>query len=220
MKARLHFRAGAERDYSGAAPSFGKLGPERDDVISTALWAFIAMATSLFSLFIASYLMRIQSSDWHPIALPRQLWLSTALLLAADSAMHAAAHAARLRRMPALRAWLPGAGLCMLAFLTVQSWAWQALLANRVSAAGNPAAGYFYLLTAMHGLHVAGGLVAWAIVSGPARQHDLHAVSRSGARRIGMCARYWDFLLLAWLALLATMSGLGGEFIRFICGAG
>ena len=29
---------------------------------------------------------------------------------------------------------------------------------------GNPAASFFYLLTAMHGLHVAGGLVAWMIV--------------------------------------------------------
>jgi cytochrome c oxidase subunit 3 len=219
MRQRLQFRAGGERDYSGAAPAFGKSRPERDEILSTALWAFIAMATSLFALFIASYLMRIQSSDWHPIALPRQLWLSTALLLAASAAMHCAGYAARRWHGSALRKLLLGAGLCMFAFLAVQSWAWQALLANQVSAVGNPAASYFYLLTAMHGLHVAGGLIAWAIVARGARQRSLAALPWLGsARRIGMCARYWDFLLLAWLALFATMSGLSGELIRFVCG--
>jgi len=220
MSRKLYFRAsGDDRDYFGAAPAFGNARPNPEEVISTALWAFIAVATSLFSLFIASYLMRMQSADWHAIVMPRQLWLSTALLLAGSAAMHFASSAAQRGHRAALRPSLLSAGLSMIAFLVVQSWAWQALLASRVTATGNPAGSYFYLLTAMHGLHVAGGVIAWLIVSHPVWRRELRRVPAPKPRRIGLCARYWDFLLLVWLALFATMSGLTNDVVRFICGA-
>jgi len=220
MSRQLYFRAsGDDRDYSGAPPAFGNVRPNPEEIVSTALWAFIAVATSLFSLFIASYLMRMQSTDWHAIVMPRQLWLSTALLLAASAAMHLASGAARRARRAVLRNMLLIAGLLMIAFLLVQSWAWQALLASRVTAAGNPAGSYFYLLTAMHGVHVAGGVIAWLLISRTVWRRELRGVPAPKPRRIGLCARYWDFLLLVWLALLATMSGVTNEVVRFICGA-
>jgi cytochrome c oxidase subunit 3 len=36
---------------------------------------------------------------------------------------------------------------------------------------------------------------------------------------VGLCERYWHFLLLVWLALFATMAGLTNDLVRFICGA-
>jgi cytochrome c oxidase subunit 3 len=218
MKTPLYFRAGGDRDYSGAPPASGNAGGNPDEVMSTALWAFIAVATSLFFLFIASYLMRMQSTDWHAIAMPRQLWLSTALLLAASAAIHSAKFAARRGQRSGLRKLLLTAGLCMIAFLLVQSLAWQALLAGRITATGNPAGSYFYLLTAMHGLHVAGGIVAWLLVSRPLWRGKQLGMATPRTRVIGLCARYWDFLLLVWLALFATMGGVTSEIVQFICG--
>src|SRR6185436_1713106 len=95
------------------------------------------------------------------------------------------------------RVWLAGAGGCALAFLAAQGWAWQALLAQQVSPAGNPAASFFYVLTALHALHLAGGLAAWSLAARAAwRERDPAAA----AWRIALCARYWHFLLLVWLA--------------------
>jgi cytochrome c oxidase subunit 3 len=87
----------------------------------------------------------------------------------------------------------------------------------RVALAGNPAASFFYLLTALHGLHVLGGLAGWA--------GTMRAARRSGdaarvARRIALCARYWHFLLGIWLVLFATLGWLTPEVVAFICGTG
>jgi cytochrome c oxidase subunit III len=219
MRTQPYFRASGDHDYSGAPPASGNARPNPDEVMSTALWAFIAVATSLFFLFIVSYLMRMQSTDWHAITMPRQLWLSTALLFAASAAIHSTNIAARRGHWRVLRKLLLTAGLCMIAFLFIQSLAWQALLASRITATGNPAGSYFYLLTAMHGLHVAGGIVAWLLVSRPLWRRKQKGMAVPRARPIRLCARYWDFLLLVWLALFATMGGLTNEVVQFICGS-
>ena len=220
MKTQPCFRAGDDGgDYSGAAPAARHNLPDPAGVLGTALWAFIGVATSLFFLFIASYLMRMQSADWHTIAMPWQLWLSTGLLLAASATIHLASRAGRQGTMRTMRRRLLVAGLCMLGFLLVQSWAWQVLLGSRITVAGNPAASYFYLLTAMHALHVAGGIAAWLVVSRPFWHAAQHRGPARAALSVGLCERYWHFLLLVWLALFATMAGLTNDLVRFICGA-
>ena len=220
MKTQPHFRASDDgSDYSGAAPAAGSIRPNPADVISTALWAFIGVATSLFFLFIASYLMRMQSADWHAIAMPWQLWLSTGLLVSVSTAIHLASKEERHGKASTVRSLLLASGLCMLAFLFVQSWAWQVLIAGRITAVGNPAASYFYLLTAVHALHVAGGIAAWLVVLRPFRHVAQGRRPGRAALPVGLLERYWHFLLLVWLALFATMAGLTNDVVRFICGA-
>jgi cytochrome c oxidase subunit 3 len=173
--------------------------------VGVGLWVFMGVATALFTLFIAAYLMRMASSDWSSIALPWQLGLSTALLVAGSVAMQVAAGAAHPAPGARARAWLHPGGACAAAILGAPLWGWQALQAARVGFTGNPAASFFYLLTALHGMHVLGGLVAWVLALG-------------GQIRVRLCARYWHFLLAIWLLLYSTLSGLTPEIVRFICG--
>ncbi|WP_019141858.1 cytochrome c oxidase subunit 3 [Noviherbaspirillum massiliense] len=181
------------------------------------LWAFIGVATSLFSLFLAAYVMRMASSDWSPIAMPWQLWISTTLLLAGSVSLQRASAAARHAQWDRARTLLLVGGSCAFAFLCVQLSAWQALQMNQVRATGNPAASFFYLLTAMHGLHVLGGLAGWGWTMYGAAGH---AARPRVAARIGLCARYWHFLLAVWLVLFAALGWLTPETVRLICGTG
>jgi cytochrome c oxidase subunit 3 len=190
---------------------------DRATTASIGLWVFMGVATALFSLFATAYVMRMSGSDAVALALPWQLWLSTALLLAGGVALSKAGAAARGGRgLAQARRLLLAGGLCALAFLAVQLWAWQALLAAQVMPAGNPGGSFFYLLTAMHGLHVAGGLAGWAWMA--------RAAWRPGARladlawRIGLIARYWHFMLAVWLLLFAMLGWLTPEVARVICG--
>ena len=93
-------RAGAD---SQAAPDGAAAG--------IGLWVFMAVATSLFSLFIAAYVMRMSQTDWTAIAMPWQLWLSTALLAAGSVLLqqHAAGHQQRGAepQLPRHRDWGP-----------------------------------------------------------------------------------------------------------------
>ncbi len=187
----------------------------RGTTTAIGLWVFMGVATTLFSLFIAAYVMRMEGGDWSAIAMPWQLWLSTALLMAGSVTLQRAGVAARGARWARARGLLLAGGACAWAFLGVQLWAWQVLYAMGVMPAGNPAASFFYLLTALHGLHVAGGLVAWGVT---ARGLWRNADPARGAWRIGLCARYWHFLLAVWGLLFATLGGLTPELVRFICG--
>jgi cytochrome c oxidase subunit III len=182
------------------------------------LWAFMGVATALFSLFIAAYVMRMEGADWAAIGMPWQLWLSTSLLAAGSVTLQLAASAARDIDWNRARILLLMGGFCAIAFLGVQLWSWQALLAIRVMPAGNPAGSFFYLLTAMHGLHVIGGLVAWGVTVRRMRRSGLPFDPARTALSIALCARYWHFLLAVWVVLFATFSGITPEVIRFICG--
>lgn len=180
-----------------------------------ALWVFMGVATSLFALFLTAYVMRMDSPDWSPIAMPPQLWLSTALLVAGSILMHVAGAKAGSAKWHQAYVLFIAGGVCATAFIGVQLWAWQQLLADLVRMAGNPAASFFYLLTAVHGLHVVGGQIAWVASMRGIRSGmgDIHA-----AWRIRLCARYWHFLLALWLVLFGTLGWLTPEAVRLICG--
>lgn len=190
----------------------------RERVVGTALWCFIGVASTLFALFLTAYAMRMDgAADWTRLALPPQLWLSSALLLAGSVLMQFAASAARGRWRARARRLLLAGGAAAVAFLGVQLWAWDALLDARVALAGNPAASFFYVLTALHGLHVLGGLVAWSVAAQAlATDEEVH----TAARRIALCARYWHFLLAVWAVLFAALGWLTPEIVRVICGRG
>jgi cytochrome c oxidase subunit 3 len=197
--------------FSVAAPA----DPRAARAAGTGLWVFIGVASTLFSLFLVAYAMRMDSSDWTAIALPWQLWLSSALLLAGSVLLQAASVAAQAAQWDRATALLWAGGSCALAFLGSQWWAWQVLNSTRVMLAGNPAASFFFLLTAMHGLHVLGGLAAWAVTAQLAWER---VDSGRVAIRIALCARYWHFLLLVWVVLFAALGWLTPEIVRFICG--
>ena len=184
---------------------------------SIGLWVFMGVATMLFSLFILAYVMRMSGDDAIALALPWQLWLSSALLAAGSVALQRAATAARRARTRPTRRLMLAGGFCAIAFLAVQLWAWQSLLAAQVHPAAHPAGSFFYMLTAMHGLHLMGGLVAWAWTAGDAWRVAPMAPAEL-ASRIALCARYWHFMLAVWLVLFAVLGWLTPEVARFICG--
>ena len=165
------------------------------------LWIFLGVLTSLFLLFIAAYLMRMHFGDWHSLPKPRLLWLNTATLVASSAALQIALVALRHhRRRAAGFALLAGVGFA-LAFLLGQWLAWRQLQALGYFVAGNPANSFFYLITAVHGAHLLGGLVALA----RATAHWRGAAPGQRELSLQLCARYWHFLLAVWLVLFALL---------------
>jgi cytochrome c oxidase subunit 3 len=208
------------------------------DARKVGLWVFMGVVTSLFMLFSVAYVMRMAMTDWQPLRyVPWQLWLSTAVLALASAAWERArrngvriataagvAPGAPSGAAPgaasAVRAALLACGLS-LAFLAVQLWAWQAMTDMRFTVNGNPASSFFYLLTGLHGLHVGGGLVAAALAGAAARRSTKGApgarAQAAFAASAALCARYWHFLLLLWLALFALMFLVTPDFVQVVC---
>jgi len=69
-------------------------------------------------------------------------------------------------------------------------------------AATNPANAFFFLVTALHAVHLLGGLVAWVRTSAKLRRGDaLDKVRLS----VELCTIYWHFLLIIWLLLFVLL---------------
>lgn len=186
----------------------GPAGNVRTGVLSrptakTALIVFLGVATSLFALFISAYAMRITFLDWNPIPQPRLLMFNTAVLVVASLAMEWTVFAARRGNLPSVRAGLFASGVLTLAFLAGQLWVWKQLVDAGYFIATSAATGFFYVLTAVHGLHVLGGMVAWARSSARARRGTDFPRIRMG---VELCAIYWHFLLLVWVVLFAVLA--------------
>src|SRR5689334_12020754 len=87
-----------------------ELAPDRERSAGTALWLFMGVATTFFTLFIVAYGMRMDAQDWSPITLPSQLWISTALLVVGSVLMQRAGAAAAAGEPRAMRVLLVGGG--------------------------------------------------------------------------------------------------------------
>ena len=169
------------------------------------LWILLAVITSLFGLFISAYWMRMEHAhgDWSPLAVPRLLWLNTALLILSSAGMQGARAAARRAQPDRVRLALIAAGVLALAFLAGQLVAWRQLSASGYFVASSPASAFFYLLTGVHGLHLLGGLLVWGktVVRMAHPGVELLDVALS----VELCTVYWHYLLLVWLALFALL---------------
>ena len=170
--------------------------------VKVGLGVFLAVATSLFALLISAYFMRKMSADWTDLAVPRVLWLNTGVLILSSVAMQWTRAAARRGQIDGVRSGLIAGGVLTFAFLAGQLWAWQQLNASRYFVAANPANAFFYLLTALHGLHLLGGLVVWGRTTAKVwRGAEVGAVRLS----VELCTLYWHYLLLVWLVLFALL---------------
>jgi cytochrome c oxidase subunit 3 len=76
--------------------------------------------------------------------------------------------------------------------------------------ASNPANSFFYMITAAHGLHLMGGLVALGRTTAKVwRGAEMAEVRLS----VELCTIYWHFLLLVWLVLLGLLTGWTDDFV-------
>jgi cytochrome c oxidase subunit 3 len=168
------------------------------------LWAFLGVVTSLFLLFMVIYMERADFPDWRPIIDSRLLWFNTALLVIGSVALQLARNAAGHGRLSGIRTNLTAAGVFTIAFLVGQVYAWQQLTAAGHFMATNPADAFFFLLTALHGLHLLGGLFVWAKATTNAwQQPNPEDVSQAASLHLSvqLCSVYWHYLLLLWLVL-------------------
>lgn len=170
--------------------------------VKVGLGVFLAVATSLFALLISAYHMRMVGEDWATMALPRVLWLNTGVLIMASVAMQWTRGAARREQLDRVKRGLIAGGALTFCFLAGQLWAWQQMAASGYFLSANPAYAFFYLLTALHGMHLLGGLWVWARTTAKAvRGADAGAMRLS----VELCTVYWHYLLVVWVVLFATL---------------
>jgi cytochrome c oxidase subunit 3 len=178
----------------------------RDETAQLGLWMFLATVTMLFAAFTSAYLVRQGGDDWQRVDLPGVLWVSTLVLAASSAAVEHARRSAEQRHWAHASAAMAAALALGVAFLAAQAVAWQSLMAAGVYLPATPHSSFFYLMTGVHGVHVAAALLvlSWGALrtwDGTGRR-DPHRWRQVMSR----CRTFWHFLLGVWLYLFVVLS--------------
>jgi len=198
---------GGQRDLP---PSFGSLRTVHDSspASRTGVWVGLAAITMTFAAFTSAMIVRQGTSlDWLHFTLPPVLYFNTLVLLASSGALEtarkrfAAFVAGRQsgRAVPLLWLWITLA--LGLIFVAGQYLAWRQLRAEGLYLATNPSSSFFYLFTALHALHVLGGLAGLMLAIWRLGQ----SVSTLRVSTLSTVSYYWHFMDVLWIYLLLLL---------------
>lgn len=172
----------------------------------TGVWVALAGISMMFVAFTSALFVRegSASTDWHHLAIPKILYLNSLLLVASSLTLEVAR-----RRVAAFARgithdvavplrWLYATLALGLLFVAGQYQAWLGLRAQGVFLASNPNSSFFYVLTAVHAVHVLGGLGGLLYVISKLARPVL-ALRRS---TLDSTSYYWHFMGGLWLYVL------------------
>lgn len=163
----------------------GLIQPRNERAAETMLAAFLATVTMLFAGFTSACLIRRTGSDWTRLELSPLALANTLVLLASSATIELA------RRSAAVR-WTRVTLALGLLFLLGQVLLVCSLSGNGAFVTSRPQGAFLFLLAAVHGLHLSGGLAALAWL----------LVRRARPR---LAAVYWHFLALVWVYVLVLL---------------
>ena len=167
----------------------------------------LASIAMLFTSLSSAYIVRSGVTyDWFPIAVPRVMFGSTALILLSSLAIEIARRKLTQGLSGIYSKYLLLTGLLGLGFLVSQIIAWRQLAHQGIYLASNPYSSFFYLLTGAHAVHIAGGLLALTLLWLRSRR-DLDE-ARLIAKRQAVAdavSIYWHFMDALWIYLFLLL---------------
>ena len=193
-----------EGNETGGAVREAKIG-------KTGMWLLLAALGMLFlSSLTGFFFVRGTSEIWPPEGtphLPAGLWVSTFVILISSVTMQFAVAGVRQGRLQHLKNGLAATFALGLIFLIAQIMNWTSLVGQGLAPQTQNIFGFlFYLLTALHALHVIGGLIPLAITFSKALKAEYSAAYN---HPVEFMAMYWHFLGVVWYVMFAVIFVFG-----------
>ena len=187
-----------------AAVNTEQLGGNRYRLGVLVSLASIAM---LFTSLSSAYIVRSGVTyDWYPIAVPRVLFGSTALLILGSVSIEIARRKLKQGFSGTYSRYLLLTLMLGLGFLVSQYIAWRQLAAQGIYISTHPHSSFFYVLTGTHGFHLAGGLLALTFLwRRSLRQVDEARLIAKRQAAADAVAIYWHFMGALWIYLFLLL---------------
>jgi len=173
-----------------------------------AMWCLLAIVMMTFGGLIGAYIVISTNGvmEWKPFDLPRQVWISTNLILASSITYTIAQKALNSGKQRKAKHWLLATTVFGGMFIASQVLSWLELVREGFYIQSNPYAGFFYILTAVHALHIIGGIIAlgylvlrtWQETS----SEDELTKRRQVSNTVGW---YWHFMDGIWIILFLLL---------------
>lgn len=168
---------------------------------SLATILFVVAEVMLFVGFISGYVvLRYGSNQFMGMqSLPMGLTAySTPILVASSITLILAWRAQRRGVGATVRSMAIATLLLGLLFVLLQGIEWNRLISDGLIPATSVSSGMFYLLSGVHGVHVAGGLVLLGILV--AKAYGGNVASRQ-SNFLTVASIYWHFVTILWVTL-------------------
>ena len=201
---------GRGNDGGGGGDSGGrdKRGPSNPPLpqgaYRIAIWIAIVSIAMLFLALTAVMVARAEeSSDWIHTTVPPLLYFNTLVLLASSFTLEISRRALKRGAANQFVRWLYVTTGLGITFIAGQLIAWRELAAKGIYITTNPSSGFLYLLTAAHGLHLLGGILALFYLA-----FRTQKIISNPRKRIAVdiTATYWHFMDGLWIYLLVLLA--------------
>ncbi len=156
------------------------------------MWFAMAAILMLFTGLTSAYVVRRGlDPQWQAIHMPALGWVGAAVLLISSIMLEIGRRSLLLAARWFLSTWMLG-----MLFLICQLIVWRQLATAGLYLSTNSHSSFFYLLSALHGLHLLGGLAA------------LTWLLWKPGRSTAVLALYWHFMGGLWIYLLVILFGI------------
>ena len=172
---------------------------------TSAVIVIFGVSTVLFSLIFMGYLYSVpQEQDTRFLLRPNLLWFNTLVLFFVTYYFSKITNDLKKNNPTRIKKNLILVGALSYLFLFGQTFFWFQLMKSGKFVSTNSYFSSFYFFTALHGLHLLGGLFFWGKVC--SKTLKLQQAEIIGEKKnIDALALYWTFLLIVWLLFFLIM---------------
>ena len=172
---------------------------------TSAVIVIFGVSTVLFSLILTGYLYTIPpGQDTKFLFKPNLLWVNTIVLFFVTYFFSKITKDLKKNDTTKIKKNLILVGGLSYLFLFGQILFWYQLMQDEKFVSTNSYFSSFYIFTALHGLHLLGGLFFWGKVCSKTlklKQNEITSQNKS----ISALSLYWMFLLIVWLIFFLTI---------------
>jgi len=175
--------------------------PKRIHRHKFALWTACASMIMLFLALTSAYIVRKGQGNWLEFELPSMFYWSTAVIIASSVALQLSYMAFKNKNTTVYRGGMLLAFLLGLVFLVTQYQGWLAMGLMGVALGTNPSGSFIYVISALHALHILGGIGVLSV----AMMHAFglnHRVTSKRKLRFELTLTYWHFVGVLWIYLI------------------
>ena len=172
---------------------------------TSAIIVIFGVSTTLFTLIVTGYLYSIPiGQDTEYLLKPNLLWINTIVLLCVTYFFNKITRDLKKNNLEKIKNNLLIVGFLSYLFLFGQVFFWVQLMKSGNYVSTNNYFSSFYIFTAVHVLHLLGGLFFWGIVFSKIRKIDQKEIINE-KKSIDALSLYWMFLLIVWLVFFLIM---------------
>ena len=172
---------------------------------TSAVIVIFGVSTVLFSLIITGYLYSIPTTqDTQYLLKPNLLWVNTLILLSVTYFFNKITKDLKKNIYEKIKKNLLIVGFLSYVFLFGQIFFWFQLMKDGNYVSTNNYFSSFYIFTALHGLHLLGGLFFWGKVFSKISKLEQKEIT-SHKKSIEALSLYWIFLLIVWAMFFLIM---------------